>query len=72
MGDWYGPTSLRPRANNVAPGVHPLGDLVVFARRLAIGRLLGRDELRLEQRDVLRIVILDDVQRASIVFEAAC
>ena len=65
IGDWYGPISLRPgRVERAAAGVHPLGDLVVLLRGLDVRRLLGLDELALEQRDLLGIVELDDVERA--------
>src|SRR6185369_15643220 len=45
----------------VAAGVHPLGNLVVFARSLQVRGLLGVYELAFEERDVLGIVELDDV-----------
>ena len=64
IGDWYGPSSLRPCAvKREAAGVHPLGDLVVLDRGFHVRRLLGLDELALEQRDVLGVVELDDVGR---------
>ena len=52
------------RDQRAAAGVHPLGDLVVLLRGLAIRRLFGFDELALEQRDLFGIVELDDVERA--------
>ena len=64
IGDWYGPifAAARP-VQRAAAGVHALGDLVVLLRRLEVRRLLGLDELALEQRDLLGVVELDDVER---------
>ena len=64
IGDWYGPNSLRPRFHKRAPArLHAFADFVVFGRGFQVRRLLGFDELALEQRDFLGIVELDDVGR---------
>ena len=61
-GDWYGSVHIFPAAvQHAAPVVHALADLAVFLRAFDIRLLVQLDQLTLEQRDLLRIVILDDV-----------
>ena len=74
IGDWYGPISLRPCAYSARrPASMRSAISSSSLRGLRVGRLLGLDELALEQRDLLGIVELDDVDRlVDRLAESAC
>ena len=65
IGDWYGPVLLAAVLEQRRGPRHAHADLLVLARGLVVRLLLGLDELALEEGDLLGIVELDHVARAS-------